>query len=516
MERSRVTRMTAHEPMEGPAAFAAARASIAERDFSFRIGGDAIGAGRDSMVVEDPATEEALTAFPLATPADLDHAVEVAAEAGRSWGRLHWLDRARAMRQLADVLEEHAEELGRLDTFEAGLSIRTSVKDVQDAARSLRYFAGLGGEIVGRTQPWTPGSPFIHTSREPYGVVGKIVPFNHPVKFAAVKSAAALIAGNSVIVKPSEFSTLSALRLAELADGVLPVGVFTVVPGRGDVGAAMAAHPGIPRISFTGSVPVGSMVMKGAAAEIKHVSMELGGKNPMLVLADADPIGAARAAVNSLDLFRSPGQACWSTSRILLHESLQGPFLEELQRFMATIRVGDPADASTDMGPLAYRGHYERVLGMLEVGRAEGATVLVGGGRPAGLDRGFYLEPTVLVDVTPDMRVASEEIFGPVLSVLTWSDLDEAIRLANSIPLGLTAAIWTGDLALGHSVAREIEAGVVWINTASARPVGTPFGGYKRSGVGKEGTLEDVLSYTQEKAVITATVPLERRPHSRT
>jgi len=487
---------------------AAARAELGSRTFDIRIGGSEVTGPRDRMVAEDPATEQELTSFPLATPQDLDHAVEVAAKAGRSWGRLHWLDRARALRALADVIESHADELGLLDTLDAGLPIRTAVKDAHDAARSLRYFAGLGGEVVGRAHPWTPGSPFIHTSREPYGVVGKIVPFNHPLKFAAVKSAAALIAGNSVIVKPSEFSSLSALRLAELVDGVLPHGVFTVLPGRGDVGAAIAAHPGVPRISFTGSVAVGAMVMKGAADEIKHVSMELGGKNPMLVLGDADPIEAARAAVHSLDLFRSPGQACWSTSRVLLHESLRGPFLDELQRVMATINVGDPFDPQTDMGPLAYRGHYERVLSLVEAGRAEGARVLVGGGRPAGLDRGYYLEPTVFVDVDPSMRIASEEIFGPVLSILTWSDLDDAIRIANSVPLGLTAAIWTGDLAHGHALAREIEAGVVWVNTASARPVGTPFGGYKRSGVGKEGNLEDVLSYTQEKAVITATVPI--------
>jgi betaine-aldehyde dehydrogenase len=489
----------------------AARAALADRVFDLRIGGAAVDADRERYGAIDPSTEQELTTFPLATESDLDHAVEVAAKAGRTWGRLHWLDRARAMRALADELEKHADELGLLDTLDAGLPIRTAVKDVHDAARSLRYFAGLGGEVVGRAQPWTPGSPFIHTSREPYGVVGKIVPFNHPVKFAAVKSAAALIAGNSIIVKPSEFSSLSALRLAEIADSVLPPGVFTVLPGRGDIGAGIAAHPGIPRISFTGSVAVGAMVMKGAADEIKQVSMELGGKNPMLVLEDADPVEAAQAAVNSLDLFRSPGQACWSTSRVLLHESLREPFFAELQRFMATITVGDPMDPGTDMGPLAYGGHYERVLGLVESGREEGARVLIGGGRPAGFDRGYYLEPTVFVDVDPGMRIASEEIFGPVLSVLTWSDLDEAIGIANSLPLGLTAAIWTGDLARGHSLAREIEAGVVWINTASARPVGTPFGGYKRSGVGREGNLEDVLGYTQEKAVITATVPIREQ-----
>lgn len=485
--------------------FDAERQAVGEHDFALLLGGEPVPGERESFAAEDPTTESELTRFPLASLEDVDRAVTLAQEASRPWGRLHWLDRAAALRRFADAIEAHADELGRLDTFDAGLPIRTATKDAHDAARSLRYFAGLGGEIVGRAFPWSPGAPFMHTSREPYGVVGKIVPFNHPLKFAAVKSAAALIAGNSVIVKPSEFTSLSALRLAELAARTLPKGVFTVLPGKGDIGAAIAAHPGIPRLSFTGSVATGAHVMRGAADEIKHVTMELGGKNPMLVLPDADPVETARAAVASLDLFRSPGQACWSTSRVLLHDDIREPFLAELKATIARIRVGDPADPSVDVGPLAYRGHYERVRELVASGKAEGARVLTGGERPAETTTGFYLEPTVFVDVRPSMRIASEEIFGPVLSVLRWDDLDEAIRLANDTSFGLTASVWSGDAGRAQSIARELEAGVVWVNTASARPVGMPFGGYKRSGVGKEGNLEDVLSYTQEKAIISGT-----------
>lgn len=488
-----------------PDPIAGARRAVAEHRFSILLGGEPVTGDREMFVAEDPTTESELARFPLANNEDVDRAVMIAQDASRSWGRIHWTDRAAALHDLAAAIEANADELGRLDTFDAGLPIRTATKDAHDAARSLRYFAGLGGEITGRAHPWSPGSPFMHTSREPYGVVGKIVPFNHPLKFAAVKAAAPLIAGNSVIIKPSEFTSLSALRLAELASEVLPSGVFTVLPGRGDVGAAMAAHPGIPRLSFTGSVTTGAHVMRGSAAQIKHVTMELGGKNPMIVFPDADPIEAARAAVASLDLFRSPGQACWSTSRVLLHDDIREPFLEELVATIEGIRIGDPADPTIDIGPLAYRGHFERVSELVASGVAEGARVLIGGSRPPNTPTGFYLEPTVFVDVTPSMRIAHEEVFGPVMSVLSWTDSDDVVGLANSTRFGLTASVWSADAGRAQSVARQLDAGVVWVNTASARPVGMPFGGYKQSGVGKEGNLEEILSYTQEKAIISRT-----------
>lgn len=482
---------------------AAARAAVAEHPFAATIGGQGLGgAGRARWSVTDPTTESELTQVELAGPADLDRAVEVAAAAARPWGRAPWTRRAAALRELADRVEDHAHELGHLDTFEAGLPVTTAVKDVHDAARSLRYFAGLGGEVTGRAHPWAPGQPSMRTTREPYGVVGKIVPFNHPVKFAAVKSAAALVAGNAVVVKPSEHSLLSALRLAELADGVLPSGVFTVLPGEGDLGAAIAAHPGIPRLSFTGSVATGQQVLRAAAEEIKHVTAELGGKNPMLILPDADPVETARAAVASLDLYRSPGQACWSTSRVLVHDDLREPFLKELMRQIDALVVGDPADPEVDFGPVAFARHHGHVRELIASGKAQGATMARGEER-ALPEAGYFVAPTVFVDVDPSMRIAREEIFGPVLAVLGWRDLREAVRIANDVPYGLTASVWTRDDGLGQAVARELEAGLVWVNTPSARAVGLPFGGYKRSGVGREGNLDEVASYTREKAILT-------------
>ncbi|MFA9431925.1 aldehyde dehydrogenase family protein [Egicoccus sp. AB-alg2] len=480
------------------------RQQIASRTYGFRIGGSRIQQERSTLPAVDPTTERTITDVPLATMDDVDDAVAAANEAGRAWGRLHWTERARALRAFADVIEEHAEELGRLDTVDAGLPISTAVKDAHDAAKACRYFAGLAGEVVGRAFPWSPGAPFMHTNREPYGVVGKIVPFNHPVKFAAVKSAPALVTGNSVIVKPSEFTMLSALRLAELADEVLPPGVFTVLPGGADVGAALVEHPDVPRLAFTGSVATGQHVMRGAATEIKHVTAELGGKNPLLVFPDVDIPQVARAAVNSLDLFRSPGQACWSTSRVFVHEAIHDRFLDEVLRVVATIQVGDPLDQAMDIGPVAYEGHRDRVDELIRSGIEEGARPLAGG-IPDRERTGFFVDPTVFADVEPGMRIAQEEVFGPVMSVLRWSDESSLLAAANDVPYGLTAAIWSADVGRAQVIARELQAGIVWINTASARPVGMPFGGYKRSGVGKEGNLEDLFSYTQEKAVIVGT-----------
>lgn len=480
-----------------------ARQWIGEHEFTLLIGDECLASGRARLEAEDPTTETTLTDFPVASRDDVDRAVRAATQASQIWSRRHWLERAEALRTFADVIDAHGSELACLDTLDAGLPIRTALADVRQAARALRYVAALGGEIVGRAHPWTPDAPSVQTAREPYGVVGKIVPFNHPVKFAIVKSAAALIAGNSVIVKPSEHTSLSALRLAELAREGLAPGLVTVLPGGAETGEAIVNHPGVPRLSFTGSAQVGAAVMRGAASQIKHVTLELGGKNPMLVFPDADPAETARAAVAGLDLYRSPGQACWSTSRVLLHRSLRAPFLAALDEAFDGVRVGDPADPETHMGPLAYRDHYGRVLELVNSGVTEGAELRRGGQRPPGAAVGHFLQPTLFTGVYPGMRIAREEIFGPVLVVIDWDDDEDVVALANDTPYGLTASVWSGDLARAQSVARRLEAGLVWINSPPVRPAGTPFGGYKKSGIGRENTLEDLLSYTQEKAVIT-------------
>jgi betaine-aldehyde dehydrogenase len=450
----------------------------------------------------DPSTEEVIGVIPAAGPADVDRAVAAAAAAAPDWAATPWPERARLLRALAQRIRDAAEELAHVDTADAGLPLFGSRGDIAGAAAEIDFFAGLGGEVKGDTLPTTP-SQVAMTAREPYGVVGRIVPFNHPFKFAAGKSAAPLMAGNAVVVKPAEHTSLSALRLAALAEDILPPGVLNVVTGTGDAcGAALVAHPAVPRVAFTGSVPTGRAVLRGAAEHIKHVTLELGGKNPMIVFPDVDPERAARGAVAGMNLRRTMGQSCQSNSRVLVHARVKDPFLAALIDLVAGLRVGDPRDDDTDLGPLAFREHYERVTAYVAAGLEDGAKLLTGGSRPDGLRRGFYLEPTVFGDVRPGMRIAHEEIFGPVVAVMDWEDEDEMIAVANGVEYGLTANVWTNDLSTAHRTARRLQAGLVWVNGEGGKPLGTPFGGFKHSGLGTEGSLEELLSYTRLKSVV--------------
>ncbi|MPZ62703.1 MAG: aldehyde dehydrogenase family protein [Propionibacteriales bacterium] len=466
------------------------------------IGGAWVGAN-DGTTIEsiDPSTEEPIGAVPSASEADVDRAVAAAREAAPAWAATAWTERADLIRELARRIDDAAEELARLDSRDGGLPLAGSRGDVRGTVRELEYFAGLGGETKGDTLPGTP-SQWATTHREPYGVVGRIVPFNHPFKFATGKSAAPLMAGNTVILKPAEHTSLSALRLAELVENLLPPGVLNVVTGPAATGAAIVGHPDVPRIAFTGSVPSGRAVLRTAAEHIKHVTLELGGKNPMVVFDDADPARAAAAAVAGMNLRRSMGQSCQSNSRILVHRSSKDAFLDALTDIVEGLRVGDPLDEATDLGPLAFEQHYERVLGYVEAGRSEGARLLTGGRRPDHLTRGYYLAPTVFADVQPGMRIAREEIFGPVMSVFDWDDEEDMIRLANDVEYGLTANIWTNDVHRAHRTAQRLQAGTVSINGEGRKPIGTPFGGYKHSGIGLEGSLDELLSYTRSKSVV--------------
>jgi betaine-aldehyde dehydrogenase len=332
--------------------------------------------------------------------------------------------------------------------------------------------------------------------------VARIIPFNHPFKFAAGKVAAPLAAGNAVVLKPGEQTSLSALVLARIAADVLPPGVLNVVTGRGSTtGAALVAHPDVPRVAFTGSVPSGRAVLRTAAEHIKHVSLELGGKNPILVFPDVDPRRAAVSAVTGMNIARCTGQSCGSTSRLFVHDDIYDAFLDALLTRLDELAVGDPMDEATQVGPLAFAAHRDRVLSYIDGARREGATVAAGGGVPAGYPRGFYVEPTVLTDLHDDMTVVRQEVFGPVMSVLRWRDVDDVIRRANATPYGLTANIWTRDVSAAHRTARALQAGYVYVNGTGKRPMGTPFGGWKTSGLGKENALEELQSYTQEKTV---------------
>ncbi|MGH8968360.1 MAG: aldehyde dehydrogenase family protein [Actinomycetes bacterium] len=449
----------------------------------------------------DPATEAVIATVPEAGPTDVDRAVGAATAAAPSWCDLGWAARAAMLRQLAGRIEEHAEDLARLDVRDGGAPLTGMRADVHSAVGEIHYYAGIAPQTGGSTGPVSPES-LSYTQREPYGVVGRIIPFNHPFKFAAAKVAAPLAAGNAVVLKPGEQTSLSALELARLAHDVLPAGVLNVVTGRGPTtGAALVSHPGVPRIAFTGSVPSGRAVLHAAADEIKHVSLELGGKNPIIVFPDVDVARAAGAAVAAMNIARCTGQSCGSTSRLYVHDEVYDAFLAALQARLAELRIGDPMDEQTQVGPLAFADHHRRVTGHVETARAEGATVLYGGGRPAGLPRGFYLEPTVLTDLTDDMTVVREEVFGPVMSVLRWRDVDDVVRRANDTPLGLTANVWTRDLSTAHRVTRSLQAGYVSVNGSGRRPLGMPFGGWKHSGLGQENALAELQSYTREKSV---------------
>ncbi|MCW2633756.1 MAG: Acyl-CoA reductase, partial [Blastococcus sp.] len=436
---------------------------------------------------------------------DVAAAVAAAADAGPAWAALGWKRRAALLRELADRIAGEAEELARLDVRDSGNPLSGMRGDVAQASDEIRFFAGIASQTRGISGPPLTDS-LSWSEREPYGVVGRIVPFNHPFKFASGKAAAPLAAGNTVIVKPGEQTSLSALELARIAADVLPPGVLNVVTGRGaTAGAALVAHPGVPRIAFTGSVPSGRAVLRGAAEEIKHVSLELGGKNPIVVFPDVDPVRAARAAVSGMNIARSTGQSCGSTSRLFVHDDVRGPFLDALVQRLSELRIGDPMDEATEVGPLSFRAHHERVTAYVESGRREGATLLHGGGRPSHLPRGFFLEPTLFADVDDAMTIAREEIFGPVMSVLSWRDWDDMVARANATELGLTANVWTDDINAAVRTARALEAGYVYVNGSGRRPGGMPFGGWKNSGLGQENGLEELLSYTREK-VVTVTL----------
>lgn len=466
------------------------------------IDGELVDAS-DGSVLEayDPSTEAIIGRVPDATADDVNRAVAAARRASVEWANTPWTARAKKLHEFADLLDANRDELAELDARDAGLPVASMRADVTSAASEVRYFAGVAGETKGGTIPSGPDA-VTYTEFTPYPVVARIVPFNHPIKFISGKSAAALAAGAPVIAKPGEQSSMSALRLAELVKDLFPAGVLNIVTGSGaKAGAALSTHPDIPRVAFTGSVPTGSRIMAAGAETIKHVSLELGGKNPMVIFPDADPEKAGAAAVGAMNIARSMGQSCGSTSRIFVHTSIKERFVAALVRRLGELRVGDPLEDSTDVGPVAFERHYERVMGYIAAGVDEGATLAHGGGRPQGLDRGFFVEPTAFTDVTMDMTIAREEIFGPVISVLDWENYDEMLEEINHPDLGLTGNIWTRDISTALRMARQIDSGYITVNGTGKRPLGAPFGGFRHSGIGKEGSLDELLSYGRMKSI---------------
>jgi betaine-aldehyde dehydrogenase len=467
------------------------------------IGGELVESASGGWIeCVNPATEDYIGRAPRANEADVQQAVAAAEAAQPAWAELPVQERSNYLMRLADAFAAHADELLMLEVADSGNAISAMKPDLANCLQRLRYYAGLGFELQGHTIPGT-SDRLQMTVREPYGVVGRIIAFNHPIAMAVHGMATPLIAGNSVVLKPSDQCPLSALRLGEIARDVLPAGVLNVVSGDGATGNAIVRHPRVKRLSFIGSVRTGLAIQRSAAeVAVKSISLELGGKNPFIVFADADVGKVAAAAVAGMN-FGLQGQSCGSTSRLMVHDSIYDAVVAAVAEKVKALRVGDPFAWPTQMGALNTRPHLERVKQFVESAKSEGARLVAGGDRPAGaaFDKGYWLQPTVFADVTQDMKVAREEIFGPVLSILRWSDLDDAIAMANSVEYGLTAAIWTNDITQALRTSRRVQSGFVWINGVNSHVRAVPFGGYKNSGVGRERGIEELYSYTEEKSV---------------
>jgi betaine-aldehyde dehydrogenase len=452
-----------------------------------------------------PATGEVIARLNAATAATVDRAVAAAARAQEAWGALPGRERGRVLRRAADIMRERNRELSILETLDTGKALQeTLVADAASGADCLEYFGGLAASVEGIHVDL--GGPFVYTRREPLGVVGSIGAWNYPIQIASWKAAPALAAGNAVVFKPAETTPLSALKLAEiLLEAGLPAGVYNVVQGYAETGRAITTHPGVAKVSLTGESGTGRRVMADAAATLKQVTLELGGKSPLIVFDDADVDNAVSAAM--LANFYSTGQICSNGTRVFVQRGIKETFLSRLATRTERIRLGDPLDEDVQLGPLVSHGHREKVLSYLRIGREEGARLVVGGGIPAiqGFEDGAFVEPTVFADVTDDMRIAREEIFGPVMAVLDFATEDEVVARANDTPFGLAAGVFTRDLARGHRVIARLKAGTTWINTYNLTPIEMPFGGYKQSGLGRENGRAALDAYTQVKSVYVET-----------
>ncbi|TCT44625.1 betaine-aldehyde dehydrogenase [Martelella mediterranea] len=439
-----------------------------------------------------------------ATPAIIDRAFTAALEAQKVWASWLPVERARVLRRAADIIRERNEDLSELETLDTGKAIQeTLVADATSGADALEWFSAQAHSLSGESVPL--GTDFAYTVREPLGVCVGIGAWNYPTQIACWKAAPALACGNAMIFKPSELTPLCALKLAEIfIEAGAPKGLFNVVQGYGDVGAALSTHKDCAKVSLTGSVPTGGKVYASAAAGMRHVTMELGGKSPMIVFDDADLEDAIGGAM--LGNFYSTGQICSNGTRVFVQRGLYGRFLQRLAERTATIRIGDPLDPETHLGPLVSKAQREKVLSYIDKGKAEGARLVLGGDVPSGtlFDKGFYVTPTVFADVTDDMTIAREEIFGPVMAVLPFDDEDEVVSRANATPFGLAAGVFTQDITRAHRVAASLQAGICWINTYNLTPVEIPFGGVKQSGLGRENGKAAMAFYSQLKTIHVA------------
>ncbi len=456
----------------------------------------------NKFITINPATEEVICEVAEANAEDLDRAVKAARKAFTtgSWARMSGGDRAALLYKLADLLEEHLEELAHLETLDNGKPLRESLNvDLPLTIQCYRYFAGWADKIQGKTIPLA-GDFLCYTRREPIGVIGQIIPWNFPLLMQAWKLAPALATGNTVVLKPASYTPLSALRVGELIiEADFPPGVVNILPGQGStVGIAIARHQDIDKVAFTGSTEVGQIIMTAAAqSNLKRVSLELGGKSPNIVFADADLYAAIEGT--QLGLFLNQGQCCTAGSRLFVEEKCYPEFVARTIERAKNRVVGDPFDLKTEQGPQISQVQFDKVMHHIEAGMREGAKLRYGGHKIG--DRGFFIEPTVFTDVDNQMNIAQSEIFGPVMSIIKFKDINEVISKANNTKYGLAAGIWTKDINKAHQVAHCLRAGTVWVNCYDAIDSAAPFGGFKQSGIGRELGEEGLLAYTEVKTI---------------
>ncbi|MFC7132419.1 MULTISPECIES: aldehyde dehydrogenase family protein [Salinibaculum] len=469
------------------------------------VGGEWIrGTADDTFTSVNPTTGDPLVTVHEGTKTEVDRAVEAAWDAFDD----HWwdstpADRQRLLQQMANRLEREAEKFAQIEVLDNGKPITEARQDIDLAIDHLRYFAGAARNLEGKTVPH--GDLHIQTVREPYGVVGQIVPWNFPLLLAVWKLAPALAAGNTVVLKPAEQTPVSLLTYVREIEDILPEGVVNVVTGFGpETGAPLVSHDRVPKIAFTGSTEVGRGVMKAAANTISDITLELGGKSPLVVAPDADPERAAETAVDAM--FFNGGECCSAGTRLFVHESTAEEFVPAFLDRVRNLQMGDPLDEATDIGPQVSRAEVEKTLHYVTLARESEARILTGGGtvEEGLLAEGCFVEPTVVADVAVDSPVVQQEIFGPVEVLIEWDDYEAMIAEANDVDYGLAAGVVTNDLSFAHRISRDLKAGNVWVNTFNRLPPGQPFGGYKQSGIGREGAMETLHEYTQTKSVTMA------------